>query len=129
MSGCWSRPAAAGDPVVSDRVIVLSDSTLSGGPADTLDMGRIRAGDEVLWQVSLRNDSPEPVIITAVVSSCGCATVDYPKQPIRPGEALPFTIRLKSAGYYGLQYKTVTLRMSRNNGVRRIVVKAEIYPG
>ena len=73
-----------GKKVVPDKagatVIALTDSVRT----DTVDLGRIHAGEVIRRDLSLRNGSDRPMIILSAATNCGCTTVDFEREPVQP---------------------------------------------
>lgn len=51
----------------------------------TVDCGQVVFAHPVTVEYKLRNDASKPLVITKVYTSCGCATVSYPKSSIPAG--------------------------------------------
>lgn len=51
---------------------------------------------------SLKNKGTQPLLIKEVTTSCGCATFQYDKQPIEPGNIsnIIVEIKIKEEGYF-----------------------------
>lgn len=125
--GNASRPQAAGeDPSADIRVLALSDSLLQAGHTDTIDMGRIHAGEQVRQDLLLSNDFSDPLLILSVKTSCGCTRVEFPKTPILPGQRAPFSFTFDSRGFSGFQLKSITLSTSASPRPRRLVLVGEV---
>ena len=56
-----------------------------------IDLGQILYRQPTTVNFTLQNDSREHVYIDKVKTSCGCATVDYPKKGIKKGETFTLT--------------------------------------
>lgn len=55
--------------------------------SETHDFGKIRERNgTVSHSFTFTNGSDTPVVITHVMTSCGCTTPEYPKRPILSGE-------------------------------------------
>lgn len=105
----------------------VSDSLLSAGKADTLDMGKVRGGENLFRTIYLRNDSDKPLIILGAETACSCVKAEYWSSPISPGDKAPVKVWFYSSGLdSGWQYKPVTLRTSLGGGRYRIIVTAEV---
>jgi len=59
-----------------------------------LDMGSFNWKQEQISDIILSNSGEELLAIEDVSASCGCITVEYLKEPIRPGQKL--NLRIKS---------------------------------
>lgn len=66
------------------------------------------------------NKGNVPLIIEEVFTSCGCTTVDYPKEPVRPGMSVRLHVVYK-ADYPEHFNKTITVYC--NAGVSPIILK------
>jgi hypothetical protein len=44
----------------------------------------------------LQNAGHTPLIIEGASTSCGCTTVEYPKQPVQPGDSIALTVTYKA---------------------------------
>ena len=51
----------------------------------SIDMGTFSWRKEQTDTFTLTNTGNKPLVIEAVNTSCGCITVEYPKEPVRPG--------------------------------------------
>ena len=67
-----------------------------------IDLGNILYRQPTTVNFTLQNDSREQVYIDKVKTSCGCATVDYPKKGIKKGEkiTLAATYDAKQLGHF-----------------------------
>lgn len=50
------------------------------------DFGTIEENSDGTCTFSFKNSGNEPLVITEVITSCGCTDPDYPDRPIMPGE-------------------------------------------
>lgn len=72
------------------------------------DLGSFARSEEQKVVFNLKNTGRHLLVVHDVTTSCGCITVDYPKEPVRPGDVLPLTVtyRADEAGYFS---KTATV--------------------
>lgn len=114
---------------VASMTIELSDSLLRVGPtSDTIDLGRMYAGEVIRRDLAIRNVGPSAFLILEVKTSCGCTQVDFYKKPIRSGESVPFSFEFDSRGFNGYQLKHITLRTSLGPQPYTLVVTGEVIP-
>lgn len=114
---------------VASMTIELSDSLLRVGPtSDTIDLGRMYAGEVIRRDLAIRNVGPSAFLILEVKTSCGCTQVDFYKKPIRSGESVPFSFEFDSRGFNGYQLKHITLRTSLGAQPYTLVVTGEVIP-
>jgi len=123
---CGGGKKAAGNLLKTNVVVVLSDSLHETARCDTIALGRLVQGEVVTGEFMLRNAGAGPVVVVSVESSCGCTTVDYPKQPVIPGKMVPFTFRLDTEGFIGQQHKQITIRTAPNYRTCRVVLSADV---
>lgn len=45
---------------------------------------------------TLKNIGDNPLVIEGISTSCGCTTVDYPKEPVRPGNSISLQVTYKA---------------------------------
>lgn len=72
------------------------------------DLGSFARSEEQKVVFNLKNTGRHLLVVHDVTTSCGCITVDYSKEPVRPGDVLPLTVtyRADEAGYFS---KTATV--------------------
>ena len=90
----------------------IDDSTLNAGISDTLDFGRVRRGDKMSREFLVKNTADKAFVITNVMVSCGCVEVDYPKQPLKPGEEGLVTVKYDVIQYGGVFFKNIIFQTS-----------------
>ena len=123
---CACSCGAGGKRIVPDKtgaaVIVLTDSVRT----DTVDLGRMHAGEVVRRDLLLRNGSDRPMIVLSAETSCGCTTVDFEREPVQPGAEAGFVFEFDSKGFSGYQLKHITLRTTLSKLPFTLVVTGEI---
>lgn len=125
--GCGGGRKPARPSVSEGPVLALSDSLLrAGGACDTVSLGRLREGEVVVRRFSLLNTGKTPLVIMSVETGCGCTEVEFPRQPLLPGERRPFSFSFDSRGFYGWQLKTVTIRTSAGGQPFRLLITADV---
>ena len=130
---CSSQPKGDDNNTTSANVasmtIELSDSLLRVGPtSDTIDLGRMYAGEVIRRDLAIRNVGPSAFLILEVKTSCGCTQVDFYKKPIRSDESVSFSFEFDSRGFNGYQLKHITLRTSLGPQPYTLVVTGEVIP-
>jgi hypothetical protein len=51
------------------------------------DLGNIEYGGTALAKFTFHNNGPRPLVVTSVVTGCGCTTATYPRQPVLSGDS------------------------------------------
>lgn len=78
---------------------------------NVIDFGEIKQNVPKTAEFELTNTGTAPIIINNAIPSCGCTNLDYPKDPIKPGQ----TIKIKTtynAAATGAFQKSVTVYMN-----------------
>ncbi|MCS7208023.1 MAG: DUF1573 domain-containing protein, partial [Fimbriimonadales bacterium] len=103
------------------------------------DFGEIMQGDTVKHTFVVKNEGDAPLELTSVRPSCGCVTPHFDKV-IEPGKEGKIEAELRSAGFRGMQIKTIqvttndpdnpnlTLRLTANIRVAIEVRPSEQIP-
>jgi len=95
---------------------------------DFFDIGTVRSGEIVRHSFRFRNTGNAPLVVKDIIPSCGCTKVDITSRVLKPGEEASVDVVFDSKGWFGSQYKSVTLR---TNGVIReksVTLKANVVP-
>lgn len=120
--GCQSRRTV----LHTGQIIALSDSMLSAGSVDTVRFGRLKAGEVGIKQLRLQNASSRTLVVTHYEVSCQCVTPEFDRQPLRPGDATPLSIRFDSRGEQGWQMKLLKIYTSESSIPLKIYVEADV---
>ncbi len=79
--------------------------------SNVIDFGEIKQNVPKTAEFELTNTGTAPIIINNAIPSCGCTNLDYPKDPIKPGQ----TVKIKTtynAAATGAFQKSVTVYMN-----------------
>lgn len=106
-----NKVLAMGNPVHNPRIKDLYLEIITGKkvPASSampqtslalnktsLDMGTFDWQQEQMEEVVLTNSGKYPLVIADVVTSCGCISVEYGKEPLQPGKSMTMTVKYKA---------------------------------
>ena len=84
-------------------------------------MGKVKKGEVVTADYEFKNEGDQPLIITNFEVECSCTTVDFPKQPIAPGQTNKLTVKFDTKSAYDRQdRKVVIVSNSKNSASVRI---------
>lgn len=119
--------------VASVSVFAQNADDKAAGPEITFaeasyDFGDIKQGDKVEHTFTFKNTGTEPLILSNVLTTCGCTASDWPRDPIAPGKEGSITVRFNSAGKMGRQNKVVTIVSNATNSQERIRIITNILP-
>lgn len=114
-------------PSDSDSVVV---SSVSKGNiefiASSYDFGTIEEGKIIEHSFEFVNSGESPVIVSRVVTSCGCTTSDFTTTPVLPGEKGNVTVKFDSNGQAGKQQKIITIQSNAENNIETIELKGTV---
>lgn len=92
------------DAIVQTKIKVQEQS---------ISLGRFDWKEEQKVKFTIQNIGEHPLIINDVTTSCGCTSVDYSKEPVRPGESITLQVTYK-ADYPEHFDKTITVYCNAN---------------
>lgn len=75
----------------------------------TQDLGQVKAGEYYYFNWRFRNDGNIPLKLTNVKSSCGCVSVQWPKNSVLPGDTAMITATFDGGARMGPNNKSVTI--------------------
>lgn len=73
------------------------------------DFGTITEGEKVQHVFTFKNTGGSDLVISSARGSCGCTVPEYPKEPIKPGQADKVTVTFDSNGKVGMNHKDITI--------------------
>ena len=76
--------------------------------SDVLNLGKLLSGELRKGQIVIQNIGNVPLVVDDIITSCGCVTVEYDKNPVFPNKDLVLNISYQSerSGYFE---KTITV--------------------
>lgn len=79
--------------------------------------GMVREGEKLVFEYPYENTGTQPVTISEAKFECTCTSVDYPKEPIKPGEK----------GVIKVTFDT-TNKMDRQDRIVQLFTSAQAQP-
>lgn len=92
------------------------------------DFGDIQQGDKVNYVFEFENTGTEPLILSNVLTTCGCTATSWPREPLAPGDAGEIAVSFNSAGKMGKQNKVVTIVSNAVNAQERVKIITNVLP-
>lgn len=86
----------------------------------------MHTGEIAVLPLVFENKSPQPIVITGYDRTCGCTTLDYDSQPIKPNEQRAARLTFDARGAHGWQLKLIKIRLAGAAEPHRIYVEAEV---
>ncbi|WP_420581228.1 DUF1573 domain-containing protein [Reichenbachiella sp.] len=92
------------------------------------DFGDIEQGEKVEYTFEFTNTGDAPVVISNVLTTCGCTASSWPREPVLPGTSSKIEVSFNSAGKIGHQNKVITIMSNATNNPERIKIVTNILP-
>ena len=115
-----NKSAVKPAPQLSKSVLVFEETTH--------DFGNITQGDKVAYTFKFKNTGTEPLILSNVLTTCGCTATNWPRNPIAPGGSNEIAATFNSAGKNGKQNKVITVISNASNGNQRVSIISNVAP-
>jgi hypothetical protein len=116
-----------GESGVYRKVIELTSA--AGNRRDTLDLGNMRSGEEVVYDLGVRNADTAAMVILDVRAGCGCTSPEYDRQPILPGDTARVRLLYDSSGQSGVQMKSIQLITTLGEKPHTVYLTADVQHG
>lgn len=91
------------------------------------DFGTFKESDgDVSYVFEVKNVGDAPLVITRVMSSCGCTTPSFSKEPIAPGKTGQVTVTYNPTGRVYPFVKTISVYSNGKEGPLVLTIKGEV---
>jgi hypothetical protein len=93
----------------------------------TVDFERIKMGTSKTIEVVFTNTGNKTLVLTDAYTTCGCTTVDWPRDPFLPGKSgtIKLTYNPTEEGHFS---KTVTIYTNAENNKEVIQIEGIVVP-
>lgn len=92
---------------------------------DSHDFGVIPQGKPVSIEFKFTNSGDAALLITDVVTSCGCTASDYPKEPIPAGKSSTIKVTYNASAIGGFS-KTITVKSNELETAKVLTIKGTV---
>jgi hypothetical protein len=92
------------------------------------DFGDLIQGDKASHTFEFTNTGKQPLVISNVLTTCGCTATKWPKKPIQPGKTGQIKITFDSTGKMGKQNKIITVLTNADPQHTRLSISASVLP-
>jgi hypothetical protein len=88
--------------------------------------GLVKKGEIVTIEFDFTNAGNQPVIISEAKAECSCTTVDFPKQPIAPGQSAKIIVKFDTKSVYDRQDRIVEVLSNAKHPNQKIRFKGVV---
>lgn len=88
--------------------------------------GFVQRGVVVKNEYEINNAGNAPLIITDAEIACSCTTIDFPKQPLLPGQSAKVIVSFNTETVYGRQDRVVYLTSNDPKGPHKLRYKGTV---
>ncbi|MEM9325799.1 MAG: DUF1573 domain-containing protein [Bacteroidota bacterium] len=123
-----SSAIAQSEAVTADTPLQTEAGSRIVFAEDAFDFGDIAQGDRVEHVFEFENAGNQPLILSNVLTTCGCTASEWPREPIAPGVSASIKVTFNSAGKMGVQNKVVTIVSNAINSRERVRITTNVLP-
>ena len=92
------------------------------------DFGDVFRGEKVEHTFTFENKGASPLIISNVLTECGCTATDWPEDPLLPGEEGDITVVFNTSGKSGYQKKNIRVVANIKERYTTLQITANVLP-
>ena len=89
------------------------------------DFGTIEQNSDATCEFTFKNKGDSPLVITNVVTSCGCTAPEYPKKPVMPNQKEKIQVTYDS-GKLGKINNQIIVRTNSKEGQVILKIKGKV---
>ncbi len=121
-----TTPKPAEDADGAQQIAVRVPQTKIGFPEAQWNFGTIKQGDIVKHNFVFTNEGENDLILEDVKPTCGCTALDWPREPVKPGESGTIVTQFNSRGKLGQQKKYFTIRYNGTPETERVSFRGNV---
>lgn len=88
--------------------------------------GKVAEGEKISYQFRFTNTGTGNLVISSVMTTCGCTATKYSRRPISPGGSGTIEVVFDTSGREGMQTKTITVNSNASVPVILLKITAEV---
>ncbi len=93
---------------------------------DRHEFGDIKQGDKVEHTFTFENTGNEPLLISNVLTTCGCTVPQWPREAIAPGQSGKIFVVFNSTGKRGKQNKIITVLSNASESGTKVTLSGTV---
>lgn len=90
--------------------------------------GDIAQGEKAEHIFTFKNTGTAPLVLSNVLTTCGCTASEWPKEPVAPGKSAQIKVTFNSAGKMGVQNKVITIVSNAVNAQEQVKMVGNVVP-
>ena len=111
---------ATGMASAQKKAVIAADVT-------SYDFGIIKEKEgPVFHDFEIKNKGEMPLVITRIIASCGCTTIEWPREPIAPGKTAKIKVSFNPAKRPGPFTKTFSIYSNGKVGSFIMSIRGEV---
>lgn len=104
---------------------VATEKTSVKFAENTHNFGALTAGEIVLFTFEFTNTGKHNYQIQSIESDCGCVSIHYIQDAVKPGQKGWIEVDLDTSGLVGREYKTIEIH-GNSNELKHLAIFAEV---
>lgn len=92
------------------------------------DFRDMKQGEQAVHVFQFKNVGNSPLILSNVLSTCGCTVPEWPRAPVYPDSLGQIKVVFDSRSRIGRQNKVITIRSNSRGGDFRLRISAMVLP-
>lgn len=88
--------------------------------------GELKEGEKIEHTFTFENTGKSPLILSNVLTTCGCTVTKWTRSPVRSGEKGEIIVKFDSRGKEGQQTKIVTVISNAYNARERLFIRTVV---
>jgi|GEM_PF-390106 len=94
--------------------------------ADFIDLGTIKHGEVITYTFQFTNTGNVPLVVKDIIAGCGCTKTKLSNEVVKPNDNATLEVVFDSRGWYGTQFKSVTLVSNAVTPKRSVTLKVNV---
>lgn len=119
---CGQKKPAGEQPVKSEALLPTEAMQFE---TESHDFGILKAGEKTSYSFVFTNSGDQPIQIKNAKPDCGCLSVQFGNNPVKPGGKGMVEVIFDSAGEFGRQLKNIEIEWNGKE-LKHLIIFAEV---
>jgi hypothetical protein len=94
--------------------------------SDSHDFGTLVQGEKAVYNLKITNTGGSDLLLSGIETSCGCTTIDWSKEAVKPGDSIEISVFMRTDEDLGQKNESVTILSNATNAKITINLSANI---